>query len=214
MDEVFALLETDDLQWVQTVWGEGYWSIWSREHRLKVAWFWDSWLKETSPPPSVLETVRGSDRPVWADEEIGTVDDLTVYSRANTWYASATLDNGSVVPCSASGWGADLQVACDLPDPGRLRVYEINVPGWKATVADQNVPVELDDGWLGIDIPAGESTTKLRFRPWEFWAGLALSITGILAALTCLLLPARYRLKVRFARPKAPLAMRRNEASR
>lgn len=195
MNEIFALLQTDDLQWVQTVWGEGYWSIWARQHHLKVAWFWQPWLKGTSPPPATLETVRGSDPPDWADEEIGTVGDLTVYSRANTWYAAATLEDGSIVPCNASGWGATLQISCNLSAPGRLRVYEINVPGWQATVSDQELPVISDQGWLGIDIPAGESTTKLQFRPWNFWLGLALSILGICVAAVLILLPERVRVK-------------------
>lgn len=200
MNEVFALLETDDLQWVQTIWGETYWSIWSRQHHLKVAWFWSSWLKDASPPPPALEAVRASDRPDWADKKIGTVGDISVYSRTNTWYASATLNDGSMVPCSASGWGADLQISCDLPEPGRLRINEVNISGWKATVAGQEVPVIGDQGWIGIDIPAGESTTKLRYRPWEFWVGLALTLAGFILAAVSIVISHRIQVRVRWDR--------------
>lgn len=212
-DDVFALLETDDLQWVQTVWGEGFWSIWSRQHHLKVSWFWDSWLKDTSPPPAQLEAVRGPDPPEWADHVIGTVGDMTVYSRTGTWYAVATLDDGSIMPCHASGWGATLEISCDLTAPGHLRVYETNVPGWNATVSGQRVPVTRDDGWIGIEVPAGASTTKLQYRPWEFWVGAALTILGAILALTCLLLPARYHLRVRFAGLRSLSTLRQNEAA-
>lgn len=200
MNQIFDLLRTEDVQWVQPVWGEGYWGIWSRERRLKVAWYWDSWLTDASPPPALLEAVRGTDQPDWADKKIGTVDDLTVYTRANAWYASATLNDGSIVPCVAHGWGATLRIACDLPAPGRLRVYENNVPGWRATLAGQPVPVARDQGWIGIDVPAGESTTELRYRPWEFWVGLALSLVGLVITAIAIAIPSRIRFRVRWRR--------------
>lgn len=72
---------------------------------------------------------------------------------------------------------------------------------WTASVDGRSAEIVNNNSWISVPIPAGTSTTELRFRPWDFWVGLAMTIMGLILAAGMLLVPNRYRFHVRFTLP-------------
>ena len=89
---------------------------------------------------------------------------------------------------------ATWSVTWERPAPSRLRlttrpdrpalvvVTESHHPGWSARVNGVPAPVHrVDNLFLGIEVPAGESAVELRFRPPGLETGAAVSAAGALA---------------------------------
>src|SRR5690606_7634602 len=112
----------------------------------------------------------------------------------------ATVSSGGT--CSAHGEAGNIDSTCESPEAGTLTVQENAFDGWSATVNGNGV--ELADGqqWVTIEIPAGTSTIELRYRPWDFWVGLMLSLIGVALAIAMLVVPDRYRLHATWHRPQ------------
>jgi hypothetical protein len=75
--------------------------------------------------------------------------------------------------------------------------------GWRAWVDGRRAPVfEANLFAKGVRVPAGEHEIVLRYLPWSFVAGAAVSVATLLFLLAGILVPrARLRKKVRLASP-------------
>ena len=183
MDEISAVisvLKTDDLQWVQTPFGQEYFYGQALANGIKISsgvlvWHWEG---RTDPTP--LLTAQRGDAPAEAtlEEMIG---DIGIYRSALARpYAYLLFDDGSVTPCTASGRGGDIDVSCDFDRPGTLIVQENSYSGWSASLNghDRNLVVTEGD-WLAVPIDAGQSTVELRYRPWDVPLGIVLMLIGL-----------------------------------
>jgi hypothetical protein len=206
MEPVFEALETSDLQWVGTPFGEEYWMGQALEHDIKVphtalAWMWKG---KTIPRP-VLQANRPENDPPKEMDKIGTAGKFDMYAPVpGNEYAAVTHAGGTRTICSAQGTGGNLNVTCDLSQPGRLEIKENYYSGWKATLKGDSLDVsassgstfnftgdsiEVSDssGWISVDLPAGKSTVELRYRPWDVPAGIVLMMVGLAVAGFCLI---------------------------
>jgi hypothetical protein len=79
--------------------------------------------------------------------------------------------------------------------PGWVVLTDAWYPGWEATVDDRPVAVERAfSAYRAVRVDAGQHTITMRFRPWTWQVGRAVSLLtlmGVLAALVVLLLRAR-----------------------
>jgi hypothetical protein len=205
MEPVFEALATSDLQWVGTPFGEEYWIGQALEHDLKVphtalAWMWKG---KTTPRP-VLQANRPEKDPPKEMDKIGTAGDFDMYAPApGNEYAAVTHEDGTRTICSAHGTGGNIDVDCDLSEPGRLVILENYYSGWKATAngdalevspsstqdsagSGESTLVSNSSGWITVDLPAGQSTVEFRYRPWDVPLGIALMLVGLAVAGYCL----------------------------
>ncbi len=174
---LFLLLEelrTEDLQWVETPFGEHFYVDPALRVNLKLStvampWMW----KNRSAPLPRLE----ADRSVPSSEEceeIALVDIVPVYINRSEYYAST---NGAV-PCVASGSGGQIIVSCTTYSAGQLVVKENMWVGWKAWVDGEPTPL-LGEQWLEVSAPPGEHIFEFRYLPWDVPLGLFLSGVGV-----------------------------------
>jgi hypothetical protein len=103
----------------------------------------------------------------------------------------ATASSGG--SCSARGEAGSIDITCEVPEAGILTVQENAFDGWNATVNGEDVSIAPGQQWLTFAIPAGTSSIELRYRPWDFWVGLVLSLGGIGLAIAMLVVPDRFR---------------------
>jgi uncharacterized membrane protein YfhO len=70
-------------------------------------------------------------------------------------------------------------MACD----GMLVLSDTYYPGWKAYVDGKTVSIhEVNFVMRGILVPVGAHEIEFRYRPGSFYAGAAMSVSGILGA--------------------------------
>lgn len=178
-EDVPALLQalrTPSLQWVETPFGEHFWTEPAVGMGLKLSpgvmtWQWrgrpfpEPYLEANSvgPPPDSVMVDMVSSVPIYRFE--GQRD-----------YAFVQADEGAS-PCQAFGTGGDLTVECSTDEAGTLIVRENNWTGWYAWRDGERVPL-LDDRWLSADAPAGEHQYRFRYLPWDVPLGVLLSLLG------------------------------------
>jgi uncharacterized membrane protein YfhO len=63
-------------------------------------------------------------------------------------------------------------------EKGQLVVYENDWTGWYAWVDRTRTPL-LSSDWLSVNTPAGKHSYQFKYRPWDVWVGIFLSISGI-----------------------------------
>jgi len=82
------------------------------------------------------------------------------------------------IPCSATASGGDIDVECATNSSGKLIVTENSWTGWQAN--RDGIPIALDaNRWLSVEAPAGSHHYEFRYRPWDVWVGLLLTLIGI-----------------------------------
>lgn len=143
------------------------------DHR---AW---NWNKRTWPPPTLEMSVDAA--VAGAANYVGQAGSFHLLQQADNYYA--VVDTGVVkIPCLATAFGGDIDVTCETPASGTLTVYENNWTGWGATI--DGTPSTLREGdWLSVDLPAGQHTVQFRYRPWDVYVGITLTVIGCILAL-------------------------------
>ena len=186
---VVAALRTDGLEWVTTPFGEGFWIETALERGLKLtynAYFTWNWDGRFLPPPRLAAT-RGERPPGLPDDDAGVTERspvgvIRILEVAGGEYAAVSGDDGRSIRCRARGVGGDIDVACVAPVPGTLTVRENSYPGWRAATASGAPLALLPGDWLAVRLPAGRSSVRFRYRPWDVPAGLLLTLTGFVVA--------------------------------
>jgi hypothetical protein len=182
MEPVLDALETDDLQWVNTPYGRQDWWGPAIERGLKLsinpaAW---SWAPSTLPVANLTAELAPPDG---AYSPRATIRDITVYAAApGNEYAAITHSDGTRTVCSAQGTGGDIDIACNSSQAGRLVVLEHMTSGWTAKIDGDERAVSNSGPWIAVNVPAGETHIRLRYRPWDVPVGILLMFDGLVLA--------------------------------
>lgn len=164
------------LQWVEPPFGKHWWVEPALDARIKLTnvvmpWWWKGREK---PPPYLMARLDNNEVGVRLSYNLG---EFPVFEDASQPYAFIVTEVGQL-PCVAQGWGGDLRVACSVKSEGTLVVREYMWSGWKAWRDGQRV--ELTGRlWLEVDAPAGAHIYWFRYRPWDVYVGLMVSLIGV-----------------------------------
>jgi hypothetical protein len=182
--EVYDLLDalrTPDLQWVNLPFGEHFFIEPAVGMGLKLShgirqWGW----RDRALPQVVMEASRNDVPP--GMEPKGTVVGVPIFvAPTGREYAAVAHADGTRTVCSAHGRGGNIDVTCDTPRAGTLQIQENSWSGWGAQVNGASAAL-LPGQWLAMDVPAGQSTVQLRYRPWDVPLGILCSLCGIALA--------------------------------
>ena len=179
-DNIYALvdsLETPDLQWVATPFGEHFYIEPAIANQLKLSpgirtWNWES----TEFPVAMLEANRLGPPPDPV-EVIAEVDGIPIYKRDQVAYAAVVSASDSAV-CQAQGAGGWIDVKCDGSLAGTLVVQENSWTGWRAWRDGKRVQL-MPGQWLRVQAPAGYHEYRFRYLPWDVPIGIAFLILGL-----------------------------------
>jgi len=159
---------------------EGDWMIFTLlDERIKIndlhmSW----WIDRTTPPPARYRVTQELSPGFTLVREY--TDGWKLIGRADPAFAYAAFIDMTGTPseCQATALGGHIDLACTAPSPGFVHVYEHALPGWVAAVNGVRVPVETQDGWIRVPVPAGQVAVSFRFAPWQAPAGLVLAGIG------------------------------------
>jgi hypothetical protein len=104
--------------------------------------------------------------------------------RGEAWVVGET---GRVLGVTVKPNTVDLEVRLDVP--GRVVVNQNHLPGFEASVGR----VASAEGLLAVDLPAGEHSVRLTYRPKAQLVGLAVSAASFVCLLGALLVPSAAR---------------------
>jgi hypothetical protein len=172
-----SYLKTASSEWVNLPFGEHMWLIPGFDMNLKISngirtWQW----KNRHDPPINQEATPVAVDPSTPNLE-RVLNGLYFVSHPENEYAFIQRGDQKVA-CKAHAIGGNIDVECPDSGKGRLIVYENNWTGWDAWLDQTRIPL-LSSDWLSVDAPAGKHTYHFRYRPWDVWAGIPLSILGI-----------------------------------
>jgi hypothetical protein len=179
---VMEAFQTPSLQWIQT---NGDWTYMppAMAAGYKVTNFYRElagWNGRESPKPYI------SVCPNPAPPELQKVrqwQGMWLCQDPRNEYAYVDFGDGATAPCAASGTGGDLSVRCSTTRTGTLVVQENSWTGWLAWQDGISVgvtPASSSDYWLKVLAPAGEHTYSFRYRPWDVWMGLGVTLIGLI----------------------------------
>lgn len=98
----------------------------------------------------------------------------------------AVLSSGEMrIPCAANALGGRIDVTCSAKANGILVVREYYWQGWYAWIDGEPAYLDKNADFLTLSAPAGNHTFHFEYRPWDVWAGMALSFLGLI--LCCIL---------------------------
>jgi hypothetical protein len=169
--------DDQSLAWIQTKVGAHYWDEISISSGLKISEFLQSMILSERENPPIRYAIAID---VINDQEASLLAEFgsnLVYKYDND-YASVSQPNGIVIPCNSSGEGGWINVGCDLPEPGTLKVYEHMWSGWNAKINGQST-VLIGDEWLEINLPKGNNKVEFRYNPWESYLGILFTTIGL-----------------------------------
>ncbi len=173
-EQEVAFARTSDAQWINTPFS-GDWVLTFLNEGIKII-MWErhwSWNDRTR----LVGYIGFTDNPDDDVQILSKQPDFYVTVRPSELYA--TVNTGAeTVKCEAVSRGGNIDVTCDAPAPGTLTVLEYQYGGWRAWVDGHPVPF-IDGEWLSVEAPAGRHTFSFRYRPWDVYAGMTVSLAGI-----------------------------------
>ena len=175
---VLAALHTPDLQWINPPFGEHPFMEPALGAGLKMNQGFRTWdWKDRSLPPAVLEATRTSVKE--GMQPIQAIGEIVIGAApAGSEYAVVISPAARRSVCTAQGIAGDINVQCNAPEGGTLTVKENSWDGWYASVDTQTAAL-LPGQWISLDIPPGQHTISLRYRPWDALLGLLMSLAGV-----------------------------------
>ena len=161
---------------VQLAYSSEQGNVYELENVLPKAFFVDS-VRVVPDGPSAFEYLKNPGR-------IDFSTTALVEESANEPVIVSNADSSSTVNVT-NYTGAELEVTMTRSTPGFLVINEIYYPaGWKAFLNGNEVPIYKTNYFLrGIQVPAGEHTLTLDFRPDSFTRGIQLSWMALVAQL-------------------------------
>jgi hypothetical protein len=173
-DAVQQWLKTDFSEWIHIPNPDFDWVPIAMDRGYKITnvyrpWYW----KDKTPPGAYLEAT--TDQIENSDEQI---EYLYLLRNEDNRYAAVHTPDGGFFPCQARANGGHIDVSCINDRPGTLVVMENYYSGWTARVDEKSTSLYKDD-WLKVAAPAGEHSYAFRYRPWDVWVGMALTLFGI-----------------------------------
>ncbi len=180
-EEVFDWLRTDTVEWVETPYPNYPIVPMMMELNYKITGVFHAWHWKNRELPSPMLQVR-TDLPQETGALEGTYKELFLV-RYENHYASINMGD-EINVCQAKAVGGNIDVTCSSAQPGVLTVQENNFPGWIGFIDGRRAPLTANQNWLQLNAPAGQHVYSFRYRPWDVWVGLGLSLIGVLIALT------------------------------
>ena len=175
---VVDVMKPATTQWIGLPAGEAFWTPYVLNAGLKLSptflpWHWKD---RTLPSPYINGTRDGAapDAPGF----IQLIDGIHIAQQPENEYAFVDTGTGGLTPCQANAIGGDIDVTCNTNAAGQLIVRENSWSGW--TVSLDGQAAQLGSGsWLSAIAPAGTHHFEFRYRPWDVWVGLLLTIGGV-----------------------------------
>ncbi|MBP7692463.1 MAG: hypothetical protein KA764_11120, partial [Anaerolineales bacterium] len=174
--DLLGQVRTRGVEWVAPPFGDHFWIEPGLYYGLKLSpvVYPALWLGRGQPEPQLL---LSRDTQATNLDQVGLLGDMPVYRLRDSAYAYV-VSGPRTFPCLAAGRDGDLDITCHTNEPGQLFVQENAWEGWSVTVDGR--PTGLQPAaWLSVSAPAGEHRYSFRYRPWDVWAGLALTLTGL-----------------------------------
>lgn len=114
-------------------------------------------------------------------ELLRNLGDLGQTSLVGTLESGRKRENGRATLSAISGDGfGRFSLICDAEAPTLVASSVPAAPGWRLEIDGSRSPIEQVNGaFVGFSVPAGRSEITLRYRPWTFDVGLALSFLGL-----------------------------------
>jgi len=183
VQEINQSLRTETLEWVNPPFGVHSYIEPAVGMGLKMssgfrAW---NWIDRPFPEP-LLEASFTGELPGMSphSEAAGAV----IYKGSpGREYAQVLYANGDAPTiCRASGNSGNIDVTCEISQPGTLVAKEYVWNGWYARV--DGAPAQLEPGgdWLAVALQPGEHRVEFRYRPWDVPLGIGLWVGGIILA--------------------------------
>jgi hypothetical protein len=166
-------------EWIRTHTPDFDWVPIAMQHGLKVTDVWRPWYwQDRKPPAPYLEATPDE----VASSEL-KIDYLNLIRHDGNRYAAISIStpDGGFFPCQAKAVGGHIDVSCTSDVAGTLTVQENYFSGWTVKVDGVSAPLYKSD-WLKVATPPGSHTYTFRYRPWDVWVGMALSLIGIIVA--------------------------------
>ncbi len=182
MAPVYDALKTPAMQWVDAPFGDEYWIGQAIERNLKLSYIGRVWMwnGRQDPMPVLEASQKGAPDGM---SLVTTEGKVKIYAPpSGNEYAAVTHPDGTRTVCSASGIGGNIDVRCDLSQPGTLQIKENYFSGWKASASGESLGVSHPSGWIEVALPAGQSTVQFRYRPWDVPAGIGIMFFGLALA--------------------------------
>jgi hypothetical protein len=173
--------EPDHAEWVAPAYGEYIWlpQLLAKGVKLTNAPRPWQWVGRDNPQP-YLETARNAVSDL-SNQKLGPFEDITVFVHPENEYALVEV-NGNFIPCVAQAHGGNIDVNCNISQSGVLIVHENSWDGWYVSVDGQPTQLLDNNNWLSVAAPAGQHTFNFRYRPWDVWVGLLVTVIGIILA--------------------------------
>jgi hypothetical protein len=178
LTQSLGYLSTDVSEWVNLPFGEHMWLIPGFASDMKISNAIRTWNWKDRQDPLVYKEATPAAVDPTAPNVFKVANGLYFLSHFENEYAYIQSGDQKI-PCKAHAVGGKIDVICPESPKGQLIVYENNWSGWSAWV-DQTRTALLPSDWLSTDAPAGKHIYHFRYRPWDVWAGISLSILGII----------------------------------
>ncbi|CAG0932970.1 hypothetical protein TFLX_02832 [Thermoflexales bacterium] len=177
--QTLQLVAQPTTQWIELIYGEQFWTPAALDADMKLAKSirpWD-WRERDLPQPFIQATRNPQEVVTTSVNYLGQVGELLLVKHPHNEYAY--VDTGQQqVPCAATALGGNIDVECTTEVAGKLLVTENSWTGWQAY--RDGTPVTLDnERWLSVAAPAGSHRYEFRYRPWDVWVGLLLTLVGV-----------------------------------
>jgi hypothetical protein len=170
-------LNTEHTEWVGLPMPDFDWAPLAMQRGYKLTNVYRPWLwKNRTMPAPYLEATKDE-----VENSEMKIDILSMVRFDENRYAAISTPDGSFFPCKAAAVGGHIDVNCNSDRPGILVVKENYFWGWTVRI-DGNRTVLYKDDWLKVSAPAGVHDYSFRYQPWDVWAGMALSLIGIIIA--------------------------------
>jgi hypothetical protein len=165
-------------QWTELPFGEHFWAPVALEAGLKLTNVVRPWHWRDRPLPDARLTISRHEEEQSDPDYLGSVAGTYFRGNPEVDYAFVQTDTESI-PCDAQAYGGHIDVTCDAGKAGTLFVREYVWTGWEAQRDGQTVMMDSET-WLNAEAPAGAHQFRFRYRPWDVYVGLALTVLGII----------------------------------
>ena len=172
-----SFVKTSNSEWINLPFGVHYWLIPANDMSLKISNGFRTWSWKNREDPPINQEVSSDAIDPATPTLIRVYKGLNYLSHFENEYAYIQSGDQKIT-CKAEATGGNIDVVCPESAKGTLIVYENNWTGWYAWVDKNRTPL-LHSNWLSTDAPAGKHTYHFRYRPWDVWAGIFLSVFGI-----------------------------------
>ena len=184
------LLDTKSAQWVGPLNYDWIPTLISRNKKLVIKdrpWSWKG-RKGVKPLLEVVDNQNGIQIPGTID----TLGKLDLIADENQEYAMVN-NGGKPVPCSAKSLGGQIDVTCELERDGVLQVREFYWTGWYAWMDGKQIESDTTKDYLTVPASAGKHIYSFRYRPWDVYTGMGLSLAGLMICIVLLVKRNRIR---------------------